>query len=1217
MVTGFWWMLPDGSGTGSSAGCRDPSPPTQKEEPAGRSRPGGLDQEDDAQVLPDSAESKGPAGHEDTSWTAAFERGRGATDPSLCCAWRSSSGVQCGRRRLARARHCQGHRAHDLWWSSLGVKHVEPAAGESPALPCRAEAAAAPSPEGATQKGSDPGSKPLELSEQQTTETLEQQTTEMSEQQSTSSPVAGGPAATRAEQLACELHALWEEGLFCDVALVTGETCALGHQVVLGAACTVLRDCFLSGTTMPALASSSPALSSSADPSQVAGPVLPAPPQPRELRLEAELLDQVYRGSSARCASYMLQQGGGSGTSEVELGTIQSDPAAIVAGVQELRSKAQLCDLVLVTKSGAKFVAHQAVLAAASNVFRDYLIDEGGGLAQELRGGQVAVGTEAAKGASTPAASSSVWPEMLQPFELEFDCISQPEALCALLDYVYGTLKTLPGTLESLEDLLRLADGLDLTGLAALAKPQWKAMARAARSAAKLAAAAEGVAGAEPDEAASSTQPTMTEDREAGASPEASPSMETDGAAAMAASTPEPAGSAAMAPEAASPAHPIRDTERSIACDIAEEAARQIDPPDLAIAAGSQSKTTNAPAATRSRQEASETGPPLEAPGSDTTACLKQEASSNAITVHSQLEERGSRLEAAGTPSAAGSGRNANGASTAAGSQAPTPGMATKVGSRAEKVGCASAAARPEVTSSPTAAGSSSEKTSGVARAASPRLEPVGIAAKIKAGSNRASASAKLLRRGRSKSPAAIGRQKKRSLDEPAVMKPQEESPAKRAKGDAPQQRQQQCSTLWMCKPVSGHRVGIRLEPWINAPRVGQELCPGDLFRVDEEVQKDGVLYLHLADRRGWLFNCKPGTGTICVRASEVTWVCNPVSGNKLGIRGEPTLEAPPLFGKELFPGEEFFVSEELVAVQVAQEVTVTFLRLADGRGWVFNCKPGVGVMCTKKASTPWVCQPVSGNKVGIRVAPSLDAPKVPGAELNPGEVFQVSEQITAKSSADDIVFLRLTDGRGWVFSYKPGVGVMCLQQQAPEEKARRAARHEASLDEASMPPPATVTTRSMSTGRRGLRASKGGLHQRAGSDEAEAEAKSQAGSTPLKIRKTLTLTAPLSGEASPRPKASMAKDDPDSPWLEAQGFGHQLFVHVPSKKRPDVPELTACMHCGAWATKSPQGLCRPCPGAPHTAVAKTALVRLREGKHPHYRWGSDRVYALGKPLVA
>mmetsp|Transcript_58805 Transcript_58805/g.182656 ORF Transcript_58805/g.182656 Transcript_58805/m.182656 type:complete len:395 (-) Transcript_58805:20-1204(-) len=71
----------------------------------------------------------------------------------------------------------------------------------------------------------------------------------------------------------------------------------------------------------------------------------------------------------------------------------------------------------------------------------------------------------------------------------------------------------------------------------------------------------------------------------------------------------------------------------------------------------------------------------------------------------------------------------------------------------------------------------------------------------------------------------------------------------------------------WRYTPVNGASVAIRSEPALQSAESGHVLKPGTSFRVSDEVLgDDGILYLKLADGRGWLFDQKPGIGIMCQR---------------------------------------------------------------------------------------------------------------------------------------------------------------------------------------------------------------------------------------------------------------------------------------------------------------------------------------------------------------
>jgi len=75
---------------------------------------------------------------------------------------------------------------------------------------------------------------------------------------------------------------------------------------------------------------------------------------------------------------------------------------------------------------------------------------------------------------------------------------------------------------------------------------------------------------------------------------------------------------------------------------------------------------------------------------------------------------------------------------------------------------------------------------------------------------------------------------------------------------------------LWLYNPPHFRDVAIRVTPSIEGPRsmrrTDLRMRPGQRFMVSEElVGSDGILYLKLADGTGWMFESKPGSGTLCV----------------------------------------------------------------------------------------------------------------------------------------------------------------------------------------------------------------------------------------------------------------------------------------------------------------------------------------------------------------
>ncbi|CAK0907603.1 unnamed protein product [Prorocentrum cordatum] len=76
------------------------------------------------------------------------------------------------------------------------------------------------------------------------------------------------------------------------------------------------------------------------------------------------------------------------------------------------------------------------------------------------------------------------------------------------------------------------------------------------------------------------------------------------------------------------------------------------------------------------------------------------------------------------------------------------------------------------------------------------------------------------------------------------------------------------CVSSW--RYVDHIGAAVRAEPRIDGPRTEHAVAPGSIFGVSEERPgADGVLYLRLADGRGWLFDSVPGVGVLCARCAD------------------------------------------------------------------------------------------------------------------------------------------------------------------------------------------------------------------------------------------------------------------------------------------------------------------------------------------------------------
>lgn len=240
---------------------------------------------------------------------------------------------------------------------------------------------------------------------------------------------------------------------------------------------------------------------------------------------------------------------------------------------------------------------------------------------------------------------------------------------------------------------------------------------------------------------------------------------------------------------------------------------------------------------------------------------------------------------------------------------------------------------------------------------------------------------------------------------------------------------------LWRYDAGDGQSLVARCAPSIDAQKLQLALQPGTIFSVEEQkLGEDGVLYLKLAGNRGWVFDRKPGVGIMCSRFSErdaCFWRYDAGDQQNLVVRRTPDIDGQRT-NTVMHPGEVFCVSRELLGAD-----GVLFLELADGRGWAFDHKPGVGVMCERHQQKDLVETPLSdlwryvaadGKPLVIRTGPSVEAAKTNDV-LQHGDMFLVSQE---QRGEDGILYLELADDTGWVFDRKPGADILCERHEAP-----------------------------------------------------------------------------------------------------------------------------------------------------------------------------------------
>mmetsp|Transcript_32840 Transcript_32840/g.83098 ORF Transcript_32840/g.83098 Transcript_32840/m.83098 type:complete len:481 (-) Transcript_32840:50-1492(-) len=226
-----------------------------------------------------------------------------------------------------------------------------------------------------------------------------------------------------------------------------------------------------------------------------------------------------------------------------------------------------------------------------------------------------------------------------------------------------------------------------------------------------------------------------------------------------------------------------------------------------------------------------------------------------------------------------------------------------------------------------------------------------------------------------------------------------------------------------MCKDD----VEVRASPtYADDTRIGHFLHPGQVVVVDDRRMITGAWFLHLADGRGWVFETKERL-LVMTEAHEFErglWHYAVACDDDVETRITPTYSDDARTGLVLGSGDCIAVDERCCVAGAR------FLKLADGRGWVFETKDRLLVMSEVRAKAQeardfarglWHYTVVCDDDVEIRAAPTYSDEARTGLTIHPGDCVAVDERCRVGA----IWFLRLADGRGWVFESKDSRRVM------------------------------------------------------------------------------------------------------------------------------------------------------------------------------------------------
>jgi len=221
--------------------------------------------------------------------------------------------------------------------------------------------------------------------------------------------------------------------------------------------------------------------------------------------------------------------------------------------------------------------------------------------------------------------------------------------------------------------------------------------------------------------------------------------------------------------------------------------------------------------------------------------------------------------------------------------------------------------------------------------------------------------------------------------------------------------------------------IEVRASPtYSDDARIGQLLHPGQVVLVDERRMVSGSWFLHLADGRGWVFETK-GRLLVMTEVQDFErglWHYSVVCEDDVETRIAPTYSDDARTGVILGSGDTAAIDER------CRVAGARFLKLADGRGWVFETRDRLLVFSEVRSKPQeardferglWHYSVVCDDDVEIRAAPTYSDEARTGLMVHPGDCVAIDERCRVAA----VWYLRLSDGRGWVFESKDSRRVM------------------------------------------------------------------------------------------------------------------------------------------------------------------------------------------------
>lgn len=210
--------------------------------------------------------------------------------------------------------------------------------------------------------------------------------------------------------------------------------------------------------------------------------------------------------------------------------------------------------------------------------------------------------------------------------------------------------------------------------------------------------------------------------------------------------------------------------------------------------------------------------------------------------------------------------------------------------------------------------------------------------------------------------------------------------------------------------------IGLRKSANVFSDRVGIDLLKGEIFEVKTEVRRGGRRYFELLDGRGWAFDWTEIDGQkveLVELAAQLYTVYFPDGVQGIEWGSEYLMRYTQVKG---FTDDSFEVAlapsgirpgDTLVMINQDPVIGMPFGQVLERIWATRGAQPGSGVYYRVITESPY--------GIGIRQEPDIDSQRI-GEDLIRGSIFEVDEEWT--NDKDGITYLRLADGRGWVFDY-------------------------------------------------------------------------------------------------------------------------------------------------------------------------------------------------------